>query len=126
MKPPDPAGVMRAIAILGEVAPILTPAVGTFDLASDRPAVEAVVEILRRHPMREEELIAALKRSGGEVQEALAVLATNGKARQHNYRGQIFWEYADSRFGRSTIGKNRIVRSAHARCGHGAERRAEP
>ena len=104
VQPPDRDGLIRAMAILGEVAPILTPAQGAVDLAQDLPAEDAVVEILSRHPLREEELVAALERfDRSQVQATLEALEASRKARRHLYRGQAFWEYAGGRFGDSTV-----------------------
>ncbi len=100
VRPPENDGIMRAIAILGEVAPIVTPAEGTFVLAPDLPVADAIVEIIRRHPMSAAELGKALSdRPAGEVQTTLTQLQSEGKARRHVYRGQVFWEYAGTRFG---------------------------
>jgi len=102
VEPPDPEGMMRAMAILGEVAPILTPAEGSVVLAEDVPADAAAVEVLSRHPLREEELVEALGRFGrAEVRSTLAALEAGRKARRHLYRGQVFWEYTGGRFGGS-------------------------
>jgi hypothetical protein len=62
----------------------------------------AVVEVLSRHPLREEELVSALERFGrAEIRSTLAALEAGRKARRHVYRGQVFWEYAGGRFGRN-------------------------
>jgi wyosine [tRNA(Phe)-imidazoG37] synthetase (radical SAM superfamily) len=97
--PPENDGMMRAMAILGEVAPIVTPAEGAFALAPDLPVADAIVQIIRRHPMSADELGRALSdRPAGEVQETLTQLESDGEARRHVYRGQVFWEYSGSRF----------------------------
>jgi wyosine [tRNA(Phe)-imidazoG37] synthetase (radical SAM superfamily) len=100
--PPDDDGMIRAQAILGEVAPISTFAEGDFHLADDLPVADAIIEIIRRHPMRETKLAATLVRSGltsDQVQSTLATLEAEGLARRHFYRGQLFWEYSGGRFG---------------------------
>jgi hypothetical protein len=86
-------------AILGEVAPIVTPASGAVVLAPDIPIADAVVEIIRRHPLREAELVEALERyTPGQVAETLAALQAGGQARRLVYRDQAYWEYPESRF----------------------------
>ena len=88
--PPDDDGMIRAQAILGEVAPISTFAEGDFHLADDLPIADAIIEIIRRHPMRETKLVATLDRFGltaDQVQSTLATLEANGRARRHFYRG---------------------------------------
>lgn len=102
VEPPDNLGLVRAMAILGEVAPIVTPASGAVVLAPDLPIADAVVEIIRRHPLREVELAEALQRyTPGRVMETLASLEASGQARRLEYRGQVFWEYPGSRFARA-------------------------
>jgi wyosine [tRNA(Phe)-imidazoG37] synthetase (radical SAM superfamily) len=100
--PPDDNGMMRAQAILGEIAPISTFAEGDFHLADDLPIADAIIEIIRRHPMRETKLISTLDRFGlnaDQIQSTLATLEASGQARRHFYRDQLFWEYSGGRFG---------------------------
>lgn len=99
---PDNKSLIRATAILSEAAPIITPAEGDFGLTGDMPVADAVIEIIRRHPIREVDLHKILNRSEQieQVQETLAALETGGQARRQIYRGQIFWEYAGGRFAR--------------------------
>ena len=63
--PPDEEGLMRAQAILGAIAHVVHPAQGTFDLSGchDQPdaLAAAIVSIVRRHPMSEEDLCATLE-----------------------------------------------------------------
>jgi wyosine [tRNA(Phe)-imidazoG37] synthetase (radical SAM superfamily) len=101
VEPPASQGLMRAIAILGEVATVLTPAQGSIELAPDMEPEDAVVEIIRRHPIREQELLKTLARFGTErLKATLAALVESERAIRHSYRGQVFWEYAGGRFGR--------------------------
>jgi wyosine [tRNA(Phe)-imidazoG37] synthetase (radical SAM superfamily) len=96
---PDNDGLIRATAILGEVAPIITPAEGEFGLTGDMPVADAIVQIIRRHPIQENNLLEILNsRQPDQVQEMLASLESGGQARRHTYRGQIFWEYAGGKF----------------------------
>ncbi len=99
VEPPDSSGLMRAMAILGEVAPIITPASGAVVLAPDLPIADAIVEIIRRHPLREVELVEALEEcTPGRVYETLAALEAAGQARRLVYLGQTYWEYVSGRF----------------------------
>ena len=101
VEPPDDDGLIRAMAILGEVAPIVTPATGTFKLVEGMPVVDGIIEIIRRHPMRQAELVETLSRNAAgrdKVEMTLARLAASGQARRRVYRGQTFWEYAGGRF----------------------------
>ncbi len=99
VEPPDEEGLMRAQEILGEVAPIVVPAAGPVVLAPDTPVAEAIVEVLRRHPLRDVELVQTLRRYAPErVQQTLMALESGGEARRRVYQGQVFWEYAGARF----------------------------
>ena len=102
VQPPDGEGLKRAISILGEVAPILSPAQGAFALAEDRSLIDAVVDVIRRHPLPERELLEKLQQLAPDrVEEVLSGLAASGEARRHLYRGNAFWEYAGSQFAAS-------------------------
>jgi len=91
---PDEAGLMRAVAILGEAATVVAPYEGTFELPTGLPLPEAIAEVIRRHPMREDEVLGALRdRDPAPVRAALAELAVSGQARRLEYRGQVFWRY---------------------------------
>jgi wyosine [tRNA(Phe)-imidazoG37] synthetase (radical SAM superfamily) len=101
VEPPEDEGMIRAMAILGEVAPIVTPATGAFTLGAGKSAVEGIVDIIRRHPMREAELVETLTLyvdGPAEVEMTLTRLAASDQARRRVYRGQAFWEYAGGRF----------------------------
>jgi len=99
VQPPDEEGLLRARAILGEVARVVHPAEGDFDLSGYKDMVDAVVAVITRHPMREEELIRTLERwSPGQVQEALQALSLSGRAQvveRYSYR---FWSAAPARY----------------------------
>jgi wyosine [tRNA(Phe)-imidazoG37] synthetase (radical SAM superfamily) len=100
---PDSESLIRAIAILGEAAPIVTPAEGEFGLTGDIPVADAIVEIIRRHPIQEGNLLEILNsRQLDQVQEVLTALESGGQARRHIYQGQVFWEYAGGRFANHT------------------------
>ena len=94
MKIPDNEGLMRATAILGEVAQVATPAAGNFKLPQNMSVVDAIVEIIRRHPMGEAKIGETLSRlAPGELQETLTELETisnQGGARAFSWnRSQI-------------------------------------
>jgi wyosine [tRNA(Phe)-imidazoG37] synthetase (radical SAM superfamily) len=101
--PPDADGLMRATAILGEVARIIHPVEGEFDLTGYGDVLDAVVEVITRHPMRQDELVVALERwSPGSVARALDTLAARGRARPLKRFGHRFWTAAGARYGDST------------------------
>ncbi len=92
VRPPNEEGMLRSRAILGSIARIVHPASGIFSLGKAEPLVDAVVGIIRRHPMREDELIETLKQvSPGEVTGALMELEESGKAQVVERYGVRFW-----------------------------------
>ena len=92
VQPPDEEGLMRAIAIFGNIAEVVHPAEGSFDLSGYENVVDAVIAIITRHPMRQDELERTLERwSPGQVSEALAELAASGKAQVLERYAQYFW-----------------------------------
>jgi hypothetical protein len=88
---------MRATAILGDIAQVVHPAEGTFDLSGCDSVVDAIVSIITRHPMREDELVRALEHwTPGQVEEALQALIASGQAQQMVRHGARFWSAAVS------------------------------
>jgi wyosine [tRNA(Phe)-imidazoG37] synthetase (radical SAM superfamily) len=96
---PDEEVLMWARAILGDAATVVHPAEGSFDMSGYETAVEAIIAIITRHPMRQEELKRTLARwTPGGVQEALADLEASGQAQVVERHGVRFWSAASSRY----------------------------
>jgi wyosine [tRNA(Phe)-imidazoG37] synthetase (radical SAM superfamily) len=92
VQPPDQEGLLRASAILGEFARVIHPIVGTFDLSGCESVVDAIVGIVTRHPMRQEELEQTLAQwTPGQVNQALADLEASGKVQVVERYGAQFW-----------------------------------
>jgi len=92
VQPSDEEGLLRARAILGDIAKVVHPASGSFDLSGTDSLVDAVVGIITRHPMREDELIETLKRfSPGDVSAMLTEMEKCGKAQVVERYGVRFW-----------------------------------
>jgi wyosine [tRNA(Phe)-imidazoG37] synthetase (radical SAM superfamily) len=99
VQPSDEEGLMRARAILGDIATVVHPAEGTFDLSGFDTVVEAIIAIITRHPMRQEELERTLAyHKPGRVREALAELEANGGAQVVERYGVRFWSAAPSHY----------------------------
>jgi len=99
VRPSDEEGLMRARAILGDIATVVHPAEGSFDLSGCDTAVDAIISIITRHPMCQEELERTLSRfTPGRVQEALADLESSGQAQVVERYGTRFWSAAPSRY----------------------------
>ena len=99
VRPPDEEGMLRAQAILGEVAEIILPAMGSFDLSGEEDLLDAIVGIITRHPMQESELIDVLEAwSPGDVRQTLADLRAGGQAQIVERQGVRFWRAAGAFF----------------------------
>jgi wyosine [tRNA(Phe)-imidazoG37] synthetase (radical SAM superfamily) len=99
VQPPDEEGLMRARAILGDVAHVIHPVEGAFDLSGYDSLVDAVIGIITRHPMLEQELVRTLERwAPGDVKETLGALETTGKAQVVERYGSRFWSAAPSHY----------------------------
>jgi wyosine [tRNA(Phe)-imidazoG37] synthetase (radical SAM superfamily) len=92
VQPPDEEGLLRARAILGGIARVIHPASGSFDLSGAESLVDAVIGIITRHPMREDELIETLKHwMPGELTATLRELEKSGKAQVVARYGTRYW-----------------------------------
>lgn len=99
VQPPSDESLMLALAILGKVAEVVHPAEGSFDLSGYDDPVEAILAIITRHPMRQEELERALSRwSPGNVRKVLADLEASRRAQIVEQYGIRFWSAAPSHY----------------------------
>ena len=100
---PDEGAVSRATAILGAAAEVVLPYRGQFDLSGFVDPLDAVLSIIRRHPMRERRLRETLGHMPPrELESALIRLEESGQARRRVYRDQVFWEYMEVQLGKET------------------------
>jgi wyosine [tRNA(Phe)-imidazoG37] synthetase (radical SAM superfamily) len=82
IEPPSEDSLLRALAILGNTANVVHPAAVDLDLAGFDSVVDAVVDIVSRHPTREDEIKQALaKWSENQVEDALAELTRTGRVK---------------------------------------------
>ncbi len=99
---------MRATAVLGDIARVVHPAEGDFDLSGCDSLVEAVVGIITRHPMRQEELERTLARwTPGQVSQALTELEVGQKAQVVERYGTRFWSASPSYYPAKLIAQRR-------------------
>jgi wyosine [tRNA(Phe)-imidazoG37] synthetase (radical SAM superfamily) len=99
VQPPNDEGLMRAISILGNIAEVVHPAEGSFNLSGYENVVDAVISIITRHPMRQDELERTLIHwSPGQVKEALADLEASGKAQIVERYDTRFWSVAPAHY----------------------------
>ena len=99
VQPPHAESLMQAIAILGNIAEVVHPAEGTFDLSGYDNLIDAVIGIITRHPMRQDELERTLDRwSAGQVSQTLEELLSSGRAQVVERYGTRFWSAAPARY----------------------------
>jgi wyosine [tRNA(Phe)-imidazoG37] synthetase (radical SAM superfamily) len=92
VQPTDQEGLLRARAILGDVASLIHPATGSFDLSGAETLLQAIIGIITRHPMRQEEIEQALARwSPEQVSHTLQKLTDSGQAQVVERYGVNFW-----------------------------------
>ncbi len=97
VQPADEDGLLRARAILGDIAHVIHPGSGSFDLSGNESLVDAVVGIITRHPMRESELIETLQHwSPGDIAATMLELESSGKAQIVERFGIRFWSASPS------------------------------
>ena len=90
---------MRAMAILGYTAEVVHPAEGALDLSGFDNPVDAIINIITRHPMRQDQLERTLERwSPGQVDRVLADLEASGKAQIVERYGIRFWSSAPAHY----------------------------
>jgi wyosine [tRNA(Phe)-imidazoG37] synthetase (radical SAM superfamily) len=97
--PTDEAGLARAAHVLGGVCRVIRPARGEIDLSGFENLVDAIVAVITRHPVSEQDLVRTLHRwTPGHVQESLADLERSGKAQLVIRDGKRFWSCAEARY----------------------------
>ena len=85
-------GLMRAMSIFGNIAEVVHPAEGSFDLSGYKNIAEAIIGIITRHPMRQDELERTLARwLPYQVKDALRKLETSGLVQIVERNGFQFW-----------------------------------
>jgi wyosine [tRNA(Phe)-imidazoG37] synthetase (radical SAM superfamily) len=99
VEPPDEVTLHHAQLILGKHSRLVTETSGTFDLSSERSAVEALLSILTRHPMCESNLLAALEKwLPGKGAKTLEGLRSTGRVQVITRHGQLFWSVAQAHY----------------------------
>ncbi len=99
VEPPDREGMLRAHTIFGGIARVIDSAAGSFDLSGDESLLDAVIGIITRHPMREDQLVATLRHaSPDQVVAALATLGNSGRAQVVERLGMRFWSASPARY----------------------------
>lgn len=96
---PDTEGLVHAHALLEDVVFIDQPESGTFSTAGFDNPVEAIAMIVRRHPMRLEQILKTLNMFSQEaINVALQELKANGKMQEVIYRGDVYYATGEGRY----------------------------
>jgi wyosine [tRNA(Phe)-imidazoG37] synthetase (radical SAM superfamily) len=100
VQPPDAEALLRAVAVLGELAEVVHPPFGDVDLSGCEDVAAAALAVITRHPVGEAELLRALRRwAPDQVTNALHNLAAGGQAMLVMRGGRRFWSYTGARYG---------------------------
>ena len=100
VEPADESGLARAEAILGTAARVLPPIPEGVDLSDSEDLVEAVIGVISRHPMEEEDLVRTLeRRTSGDVCGVLGKLGRSGRAQVVTRFGRRFWSASGAHYG---------------------------
>jgi len=98
VQPPDAEGLVRAQSLLGKVITIDMREEGDFGTEGFDDPLEAIQMIVRRHPMRVEQIAAVMEGGeGSELAGQLEELVDSGRLRALEYRGQIFYAAGEGR-----------------------------
>ncbi|MBN2388628.1 MAG: radical SAM protein [Anaerolineales bacterium] len=99
VEPADEEGLMRAQAILGELARVITPAHGELPIRADAELADFLLGVITRHPLREDEVTTLLRRwPADEIRAVFAKLERNGQARVVERYGIRFWGAASGKY----------------------------
>jgi wyosine [tRNA(Phe)-imidazoG37] synthetase (radical SAM superfamily) len=97
--PPDDEGLMRAIAVLGPIARVVHPYSNGIDVSDYATASDAILGIVTRHPMSEDQLAHLLAHwAPPEIASTLAELQAGGHINPVERLGTRFWIAAPSVF----------------------------
>lgn len=92
VQPPNKDALQQAIAILGDVAHVIPPTTESLHLVDKTSVVKTIIDVIKRHPMCEDELIYSLGQCSLEqIEQTLEALAESGQAQVVNRDGSRFW-----------------------------------
>ncbi|MDX1613204.1 MAG: hypothetical protein R3300_02775 [Candidatus Promineifilaceae bacterium] len=89
---PDETAIQCARQMLGEGVSVLWPEGGAPDLSGHADVTDAVLDIIVRHPVSQDDLLRALAAlAPEEVEAALQKLRASGQAQLVKRHGTLFW-----------------------------------
>ena len=92
--PPDKDAIRLAHAILSDanVVDITEEETGDFSIDGFTNPEDAILAIIRRHPMRAEQVIETLRKfEKGDIHDSLKRLEESGEIKKLKYREKVFW-----------------------------------
>lgn len=99
VQPADEEGLLRALSIFGDIAKVVYPIEGVFDLSGCDTIIEAILGIITRHPMSQEELVRTLAQWAPEqIDDVLTELKVSGRAQVVERFGSQFWSAAPAHY----------------------------
>lgn len=102
VEPAEEDRILHAVRLFGEVAHVVHPKTGSLLLETSADVEDAVVAVVTRHPLREDELLRGLSSWGPKkVLEALEQLRAAGRAQLVVRHGERFWAGAAAKFNES-------------------------
>ncbi len=92
--PPDKETIRLAHAILSDanIVDITEEETGEFSIDGFTNAEDAILAIIRRHPMRAEQVIEMLRKfEKGDIHDSIKRLEESGEIKKLKYREKVFW-----------------------------------
>jgi wyosine [tRNA(Phe)-imidazoG37] synthetase (radical SAM superfamily) len=108
VQPASEEGVIRAMAILGDIAKVVHPTDGKYERGAEINSLDSILAIIQRHPMREDEVLRTLAQWESEnAQQTFDQIAASGKIQIVKRHGVCFWCSVDSYYPDNTNNKPR-------------------
>jgi wyosine [tRNA(Phe)-imidazoG37] synthetase (radical SAM superfamily) len=108
VQPASEEGVLRAMAILGDIAKVVHPTQGKYERGSEIDSLDAILAIIQRHPMREDEVMRTLTHWEAEnARQTFDRITASGKIQIVKRHGVRFWCSPDSYYPDDSNGKSR-------------------
>jgi len=104
VQPADEEGLLRAQAVFGKMAKVVRPVVKGFNIDMYKNPTEALINVIARHPLREEDLAQELTQwSAKELSSALNSLVNSGKVQIIERYGCRFYSAKSARYQENKI-----------------------
>lgn len=99
VQPANEEALARAQAYFGDIARVVQPIEGDFDLGGSGSVEEAVLAIITRHPMSQDELERTLAQwSPDEIDQMLQKLLRSNRAQMVERLGRRFWSAGQAHY----------------------------